>query len=243
MRDAAELFAGQLGLDSAGEAVRELQRRSLEWGSIERRLLPVDLWSVQPFSPYDVKVEKADQRAALNELAAALDARGAVAEIDRCAREIRNSTRFKSALKVGGAVAAGSVVMAGTGFVAAPFIGAALGASMGLSGAAATSAGLAALGGGSLAAGGAGVAGGMAVVATAGARESPQSPTPARSQHSVGTRWPSMLPSGRGSPNSSPIMGTEGALSTSIPAPSSRGRDERTLVRILLARSSLRAHG
>lgn len=56
-----------------------------------------------------------------------------------------------------------------TGGLAAPAIGAAVGATMGLSGAAATSAGLAALGGGALAAGGAGVAGGtMLIQAVAG---------------------------------------------------------------------------
>ncbi len=58
------------------------------------------------------------------------------------------------------------VATGGIGLVAAPIIGAALGASLfGLSGAAATSAGLAALGGGALAAGGAGMMGGMVVIA------------------------------------------------------------------------------
>jgi hypothetical protein len=52
--------------------------------------------------------------------------------------------------------------------LAAPPIGAAVGAAMGLSGAAATSAGLAALGGGSLAAGGLGMAGGTALIAGVG---------------------------------------------------------------------------
>lgn len=50
------------------------------------------------------------------------------------------------------------------GGLAAPLVGASIGAASGLSGAAATSAGLAALGGGSLAAGGFGVAGGTAVL-------------------------------------------------------------------------------
>ncbi|MBF6209790.1 hypothetical protein IU433_04480 [Nocardia puris] len=67
-----------------------------------------------------------------------------------------------------GRVAAVTVVGLGagvmTGGMAAPAIGAAVGGTLGLSGAAATSAGLAALGGGSLAAGGFGVAGGTALV-------------------------------------------------------------------------------
>lgn len=52
-----------------------------------------------------------------------------------------------------------------TGGLAAPLIGSAIGGTMGLSGAAATSAGLALLGGGAVSAGGVGVAGGTVVVA------------------------------------------------------------------------------
>jgi hypothetical protein len=55
-----------------------------------------------------------------------------------------------------------------TGGAAAPLIGTAIGGTMGLSGAAATSAGLALLGGGSMAAGGLGMAGGMALIGTLG---------------------------------------------------------------------------
>jgi hypothetical protein len=55
-----------------------------------------------------------------------------------------------------------------TAGLAAPLIGAAVGAAMGLSGAAATTAGLALLGGGSLAAGGLGMAGGTALIAGVG---------------------------------------------------------------------------
>lgn len=55
-----------------------------------------------------------------------------------------------------------------TAGMAAPFIGGAIGASMGLSGAAAVNAGLAALGGGSLAAGGLGIAGGTALIGGVG---------------------------------------------------------------------------
>jgi hypothetical protein len=67
-----------------------------------------------------------------------------------------------------GRVAVASVIGGGVGALtlgwAAPAIGTAIGGTMGLTGAAATSAGLAALGGGSLAAGGFGVAGGTALL-------------------------------------------------------------------------------
>jgi hypothetical protein len=61
-------------------------------------------------------------------------------------------------------VAAGAAI---GGFVFAPHVGAAIGASMGLYGAAGTSAGLAVLGGGSLASGGLGMLGGTYLVAAA----------------------------------------------------------------------------
>lgn len=69
---------------------------------------------------------------------------------------------------IAAASVAGVAVVGPLAFVAAPAIGGAVGASAGLSGAAATSHGLALLGGGSLAAGGYGMAGGAAVIAAAG---------------------------------------------------------------------------
>lgn len=69
----------------------------------------------------------------------------------------------KTLLVIGGTVGGGAVI-ALTGGLAAPAIGALFGSGIGLSGCAATSAGLAALGGGSLAAGGAGMAGGTALI-------------------------------------------------------------------------------
>jgi len=169
MTNAVTTFCEQLEVESADEAMRELQRRSLEWETLERRMLLVDLWSVDAFSPYEIKASKADQRAALHKLASSIDAAGAIGEIDRCARELRNSARIKAAIKISGVVAGSALVVGGAGFIAAPFIGAALGASAGLSGAAATSSGLAILGGGSLAAGGSGVAGGIMLVTATGA--------------------------------------------------------------------------
>lgn len=71
-----------------------------------------------------------------------------------------------------GRVAAATVIGAGLGVAtagwAAPAIGGAIGGTMGLTGAAATSAGLAALGGGSLATGGLGVAGGTMLLSGVG---------------------------------------------------------------------------
>lgn len=66
-------------------------------------------------------------------------------------------------------VALASVALAVTGGLAAPIIGGAIGAAMGLSGAAATSAGLAFLGGGAIAVGGAGMAGGTLAIIGGGA--------------------------------------------------------------------------
>lgn len=70
---------------------------------------------------------------------------------------------------IAAASVAGVAVVGPVAFVAAPAIGGALGAWLGLSGAAATSHGLAVLGGGAVAAGGQGMAGGVAVVTAAGA--------------------------------------------------------------------------
>jgi len=66
-------------------------------------------------------------------------------------------------------VALATVTVAVTGGLAAPVIGGAIGAAMGLSGAAATSAGLAFLGGGAIATGGAGMAGGTLAIIGGGA--------------------------------------------------------------------------
>lgn len=77
-----------------------------------------------------------------------------------------NARRFST---IAAASVAGIAVVGPLAFVAAPAIGGALGAYLGLSGAAATSHGLALLGGGALAAGGYGMAGGTAVITAVGA--------------------------------------------------------------------------
>ncbi len=71
--------------------------------------------------------------------------------------------------RVAVASAAGLALGAATMGAAAPLIGAAVGGTLGLSGAAATSAGLATMGGGSIAAGGFGMAGGTALLTGLGA--------------------------------------------------------------------------
>lgn len=78
---------------------------------------------------------------------------------------------FKKIAIVAGGTIGGAALIAVTGGLAAPAIGAMIGSGLGLglSGAAATSAGLAVLGGGALAAGGGGVAAGTAAIITAGA--------------------------------------------------------------------------
>lgn len=84
---------------------------------------------------------------------------------ERALKEIPPGRFWRSVV---GAVAA-AVLLAVTGGLAAPALGAIVGGAMGLSGAAAVSAGLAFLGGGAIAAGGLGVAGGTAVVIGGGA--------------------------------------------------------------------------
>ena len=87
-------------------------------------------------------------------------------EFTELLRSVRRKTiRWGRIAAVG---VAGLGVGAAAGFLAAPLIGAAIGGTFGLYGAAATNAGLAYLGGGSLAAGGFGMFGGTVVVVGAG---------------------------------------------------------------------------
>jgi hypothetical protein len=80
-------------------------------------------------------------------------------------KEIPSSTFWKKAMIVITSI----LLLAITGGAAAPFIGGAIGAAMGLTGIAAVNAGLALLGGGAIAAGGFGIAGGTAVIIGGGA--------------------------------------------------------------------------
>lgn len=96
---------------------------------------------------------------------------GTVAEIDSIISPTVAQKTWKTLRnpKVLAAAGIGSIAIAATAGVAAPAIGAAIGGTMGLSGAAAASAGLASLGGGAIAGGGFGMAGGTAVLGALGA--------------------------------------------------------------------------
>jgi hypothetical protein len=156
------------------------QRPAIETASIEfgarpqgrsrALLLLIELFAFQPWA-----ASKWVPGARRNALAAVADRLSALQPGDLAAvtREYAAVSRALARRDVRwGRVAAVSVAGLALGVVtmgaAAPLIGAAVGGSFGLSGAAATSAGLAALGGGSVAAGGFGMAGGTALLAGIG---------------------------------------------------------------------------
>ncbi|KAF0969865.1 MULTISPECIES: cell division protein ZapB [Gordonia] len=123
----------------------------------------VELLTLEPWTDgnrWDKKTRESSLELAAQDLGGLKD--GDLKSANGELESVRKALRLKS-IKWGRVVAA-TAVGAGVGIVtagwAAPAIGAAIGSTMGLTGAAATSAGLAALGGGSLAAGGFGVAGG-----------------------------------------------------------------------------------
>lgn len=170
------------GAAPIADRVPAQQRRAVEdaapvFGArIDRRsralLILIELVAFQPWSSGTGWVAAA-RRDALTAAAGHLDAlrpgdlRAVTGEFDAVMRALaRRNVRWG---RVAAASAAGVVLgVASMGF-AAPVIGAALGGTLGLTGAAATSAGLAALGGGSVAAGGFGVAGGTALLTGLGA--------------------------------------------------------------------------
>lgn len=131
----------------------------------------IDLAFDDPFAPYEFSYDRDHFWEALGDVAAMCpDCEESFAEELRRKRRSaikahRNINWGKLALLGGGGLIAG---LAG-GAALAPIVGAALGSSAGLYGAAATLHGLASLGGGALAAGGLGVAGGTWLVAGAGA--------------------------------------------------------------------------
>ena len=144
-------------------------------GRIDRRsramILLVDLMTFDPWHPEDKWVPAARKEAlstAVDELAGVSpeDLSAATTELDALSKELRQKSIKWGRIAAIGVV--GAAVGIATGGLAAPYIGGVIGASMGLSGAAATSAGLAALGGGSLAAGGFGIFGGTILVGGVG---------------------------------------------------------------------------
>lgn len=147
----------------------ELERVVAPWPDLNKRLLLVDLWFVQPFAPYDVKVPSSDLKKALSELASTLGIDDALAEVTATVKELTGASTGKQVAKVVGISGLGAVLIGSGAWIVAPLIGTAIGTASGLAGAAATAHGLAVLGGGAVAAGGAGVAGGMFAVTTTGA--------------------------------------------------------------------------
>jgi hypothetical protein len=135
-------------------------------------LLMVELVAYQPWGA-DVRWVSSARRSGLEAVAGYLtalrpgDLRAVTDELDAVLRALaRRNVRWG---RVAAASAVGVAVGVASMGLATPLIGAAIGGTLGLSGAAATSAGLAALGGGSIAAGGFGMAGGTALLAGIGA--------------------------------------------------------------------------
>ena len=157
------------GLDG-GDVDEVFQSLTDNWSEGDRIRFLIDLDFSDPFFPYDLKVKPQDFQTGLREVARALGfVRDVVGEIADARRSALRAHQSVSWAKIG-LFGAGGVVLLGTGaYMLAPLVGAALGASAGLYGAAAVSHGLALLGGGTLASGGAGVAGGMWLVAGTGA--------------------------------------------------------------------------
>lgn len=144
-------------------------------GRIDKRsramILLVDLMTFNPWAPEDKWVPAARKEAletSANQLAGLKpeDLAAATKEFDALSKELRQKSIKWGRVAAIGVV--GAAVGIATGGLAAPYIGGMIGASMGLSGAAATSAGLAALGGGSVAAGGFGIFGGTILVGGVG---------------------------------------------------------------------------
>lgn len=158
---AADLFAAGTAADLAGAV--HLRSRAM--------ILLIDLMTFNPW-PVNLGWAKGAREDALQSAADMLagvsqsDFDAATAEFEALLRQLkRKSIKW-------GRVAAATAVGLGAGVLtagwAAPVVGGAIGASLGLTGAAATSAGLALLGGGSLAAGGFGVFGGTILITGVG---------------------------------------------------------------------------
>lgn len=140
------------------------------WPEDERRSLMVELVFADPFAPYSLSFRRPRMLRHLRCLAPSMGlSADVVDEVEEARHAALRSHRKLTARRMAVVGLAAAVAVGSAGYLAAPAIGTALGASAGLSGVAATSYGLALLGGGSLAAGGAGMAGGMWLVAGTGA--------------------------------------------------------------------------
>lgn len=131
----------------------------------------IDLAFSDPFAPYEFSYDRDHFWHALRDIAAHADATqdpfpAQLREKRRSAMKAHRNLDWRKLALLGGG---GLIVGLAGGAALAPLVGAALGSSAGLYGAAATLHGLATLGGGAVAAGGLGVAGGTWLVAGAAA--------------------------------------------------------------------------
>jgi hypothetical protein len=140
------------------------------WPEADRLRLVIDLDFTDPFFPYELRVLPEQFEQALAWIARHLGIGKAITDSIADTRRDAEREHLKARLVKVAAYGAGGLVLLGAGgWALAPIIGGALGASAGLSGAAATAHGLALMGGGTLAAGGSGMAGGMFLVTGTGA--------------------------------------------------------------------------
>ena len=166
---------GRLEPEDARRALLDKELLEALMGSIRSRdralILLVELASFYPWAK-GTKFEKGEREAACCHLAGLLTGVASKKDFEYIDGELKSrADKYKQGVnwpRLITVIVGGTALGVLTGGMAAPLLGAAIGGSMGLGGAAATSAGLALLGGGSLAAGGAGMAGGMALVSAIG---------------------------------------------------------------------------
>ncbi len=147
-----------------------LSQRVESWEEHKRNLLLVEAAFADPFAPYQIKVPDKSLLSGLKEIAYLIHLRESrVDEINETIKSARKAHKHIRWGQVAVGTILGIAILGTGGYLLAPTIAAAIGASAGLSGAAAVSYGLALLGGGSLAAGGFGMVGGTIAVTGAGA--------------------------------------------------------------------------
>lgn len=152
-------------VDGEFNPLEVLRSMATSWDEAARTIVLIELSSVDPFSPFDLKHSRQAFRAGLERIAELVGATEAeLAGVQETLSDAKKSHRGASLSSVGLWGVGGAVLIGAVGFAAAPVLGAALGSAAGLSGAAATSFGLSTLGGGSLAAGGLGMSGGLWMV-------------------------------------------------------------------------------
>lgn len=141
-----------------------------DWTNLEAKAFIIDLAFVNPFAPYQLECKDKHFKNALTKVAAiiGLSEKG-VESILKTQQEATEAHKHFDWINIAIWGLGGLVILGTGGWLAAPYIGSAIGGAAGLVGAAATSHGLAILGGGSLALGGLGMSGGMWIVTGASA--------------------------------------------------------------------------